>query len=356
VQDGRLHVHPDIRVAETLPGEVYVSPALYERVRERVFVRSWQLVGDAEALAAPGHARPFRLLPGCLDEPLVLCRGGDDRTRCFSNVCTHRGNLVVQAEGAVQSLRCGYHGRRFGLDGRLVSMPEFADARNFPRAADDLAKVALERWQRFLFASLAPSYPLADLVAPMTARIAPEQLGALRCDPEGARSYEIAANWALYCDNYLEGFHIPYVHAALAQAVELATYRTELFPWGSLQVALAKRDEDAFTGDERVAAYYFWLFPNTMFNFYPWGLSINIVEPLGPERTRIVYQTYVSDPDRLGRGAGGALDRVEREDDAIVEAVQQGMHARLYRRGRYSPTRELGVHHFHRLLAQALAA
>ena len=91
-----------------------------------------------------------------------------------------------------------------------------------------------------------------------------------------------------------------------------------------------------------------------MFNFYPWGLSINIVRPLQVNLTKVSFITYVWRPERLDRGAGAMLDRVEREDEAVVECVQRGMQSRLYERGRYSPTREQGVHQFHRLLAEFL--
>ncbi|MHC5004768.1 MAG: SRPBCC family protein, partial [Planctomycetota bacterium] len=100
------------------------------------------------------------------------------------------------------------------------------------------------------------------------------------------------------------------------------------------------------------AAYWYWLFPNLMLNFYPWGLSVNVVKPLAPDRTKISFLTWVLDESRLGEGAGAELDRVEREDEAIVESVQRGVSSRLYERGRYSPAREQGVHHFHRLLAR----
>jgi len=92
-----------------------------------------------------------------------------------------------------------------------------------------------------------------------------------------------------------------------------------------------------------------------MVNAYPWGLSVNHVQPLAPDRTRVAFRSYVWDASRLERGAGAALDRVEHEDEAIVEAVQRGVRSRLYRSGRYSPTREQGVHHFHRLLCAFLA-
>jgi choline monooxygenase len=91
-----------------------------------------------------------------------------------------------------------------------------------------------------------------------------------------------------------------------------------------------------------------------MLNLYPWGLSLNLVEPQGPTCTRVRFKSFVGDASLLDAGAGQGLDRVEAEDEAIVEAVARGVRSRLYRGGRYSPTRERGVHHFHRLLAEFL--
>ena len=84
------------------------------------------------------------------------------------------------------------------------------------------------------------------------------------------------------------------------------------------------------------------------------GLSLNLVEPLGPRRTRVRFRSYLWRPELIEQGAGAALHQTELEDEAVVEDVQRGVAARLYRRGRYAPRHEAGVHHFHRLLAQAL--
>ena len=78
------------------------------------------------------------------------------------------------------------------------------------------------------------------------------------------------------------------------------------------------------------------------------------MKPLAVDRTRVSFIAWVWDASKLDHGAGAGLDRVEREDEAIVESVQQGTRARLYERGRYSPAREQGVHHFHRMLAESL--
>ena len=91
-----------------------------------------------------------------------------------------------------------------------------------------------------------------------------------------------------------------------------------------------------------------------MFNFYPWGLSINIVKPLSVNKTKVSFLTYIFDDLKLHKGAGNDIDKVEREDEFIVENVNKGIQSSFYKSGRYSPTREQGVHHFHRLIAQFL--
>ena len=357
----QIEIAEDIRRASTLPAEVYRDPRWLARMRERVFARSWQLCGDAGRASVPGSVAPVTLLENFLDEPLLLSRDAAGRLRCLSNVCTHRGNVLVSAEGSAQTLRCRYHGRRFGLDGHCLSMPEFDGVVGFPSGSDNLPEVSLESWGPLLFANLAPAFPIEEALAPMRERVGWMPLHEFVRDDATCREYHVHANWALYCDNYLEGFHIPYVHAGLADVIDYGAYRTELFRWGNLQLGVAAEGEDAFDLPQsspdrgsRIAAYYFWMFPNTMFNFYPWGLSVNIVIPQAVAETKVVFLSYVWDEAKRNRGAGAALDRVELEDEEIVQQVQRGVNSRLYDRGRYSPERETGVHHFHRLLAAQL--
>lgn len=359
--DLHFEIDPDIRRARTLPAEVYHDPAWYALQRERVFARSWQMIPGSERVRAPGHLYPFTLLPDCLDEPLLLAVGDDEVTRCISNVCTHRGTIVCEGETHARSLRCRYHGRRFGIDGRFLSMPEFDETEDFPTPADDLAQVALGEWGPFRFCSLDPACPFDDWIGPVRDRVGFLPLDEFVFDAASSRDYLIQANWALYCDNYLEEFHIPYVHAGLAQKLDYSAYRTETFAHCNVQLGVATSGEQTFElpaghpdAGTPMGAYYFWLFPNLMLNFYPWGLSANIVYPLGPERSRVTFLSYVWREELRGLGAGAGLHRVEMEDEEVVEAVQRGVRSRIYERGRYSPRREVGTHHFHTLLAEAM--
>jgi choline monooxygenase len=177
--------------------------------------------------------------------------------------------------------------------------------------------------------------------------------------PEFSRDYIIEANWALYCENYLEGFHIPFVHAGLNSVIDYGNYTTEIYSHSVLQIGFAKDNDFAFDlpkespdFGKKVAGYYFFIFPNMMFNFYPWGLSINYVQPLGISRTKVSFISYVFDENKLRQGAGADLHQVEMEDEDVVQNVQKGIRSRFYKHGRYSVTRETGAHHFHRLLAK----
>jgi choline monooxygenase len=359
----RYAVDPDITAASTLDAAFYRDEAAFALARERIFARCWQWIGDLGDVSAPASLSPRSLLRGAIDEPLLLARDAGGTLRCLSNVCTHRGNILVrEPRSNASDIRCGYHSRRFALSGRMTFMPEFALAKNFPSPADDLPPVPFGEWRNHGFAAIDPVAPLEAFLRDLAARVGSLPIERFHCDPASSRDYTVNAHWALYVENYLEGFHIPFVHPGLNQAVDYASYADELFRYSSLQIAYAKDGEPAFDGSQidgggpaKVAACYGWIFPNLMLNFYPWGLSLNRIVPEAIDRTRVEFRSYVWDEERRERGAGGALHQVEMEDEAIVEAVQRGVRSRFYRPGRYSPTRERGTHHFHRLLCEFMA-
>lgn len=357
----RFEVNEDIGKAWTLPSAFYNDPGVFEESKEKIFCRTWQWAGWDDLLKVPGQVHPLTLLEGFLDEPLVLTRDRSDLIHCLSNVCTHRGNIVCEGAANLNTLRCRYHGRRFGLDGKFQFMPEFDGVDNFPCESDNLPNVPFGNWRKLLFACLSPRHSLESVFAELDRRIGWMPIESFVHAPERGREYLVKGNWALYVDNYLEGFHIPYIHAALNETLDYGSYRSELFDFGNLQFGAAADSEEVFDlpasspdYGQRVAAYYYWIFPNLMLNFYPWGLSVNVVRPIAPDRTKVQFIPFVWDASKLGEGAGGDLDRVEREDEVVVELVHKGLKSRFYDRGRYSPKRENGVHQFHRMICEAM--
>jgi choline monooxygenase len=349
----RLDIDEDLRAARTPPGDFYRDPEWFRWQREALFARSWQLAPALAEAATPGDVVPFSLLAGALDEPLVAARDGAS-LRCLSNTCTHRGKELVTARATLATIRCGYHGRRFGLDGRCRAATGF----DVIADTDHLREAAVAWWEALPFVALDPRESFEAWSADARARLASLPVERLARDPAGDRSFTVAAHWALYVENYLEGLHVPFVHPGLQGSLDLPSYRTELLARSVLQVGAAPAGDPVLPADparpgDRNAALYLWLFPNTMLNFYPWGLSANVVVPLAPDRTRVDYRRYLWDEAARGRGAGADLDAVEREDDDVVESVQRGMASRLYGRGRYAAGWEAGVHAFHRMVATA---
>lgn len=356
-----FHIHTDITKAETLPASFYKNPKIFEALKQTVFYKSWQWIGDTNQLNERRNSHPLILLDGFLTEPILLTKDADKTIHCLTNVCTHRGNLVVTASGKTKKLVCGYHGRRFALDGSFEHMPEFKETKDFPRPCDNLHQFPIRKWGPFLFAGLNPSFDFELVLEDMNERVGFLPLNEFKHDKTRDKNYLVNAHWALYCDNYLEGFHIPFVHEDLDAVLDYGSYDTILYDYCNLQIGYAEGSEEVFDlpknhvdFGKKVAAYYYWVFPNMMFNFYPWGLSINLVQPISMNNTKVSFFSYVYDKVKLDKGAGSGLDKVELEDEEVVEGVQKGVQSQFYTAGRFSPTREKGVHHFHRLLAQFL--
>ncbi len=362
MQEPSWYCDADIEQASTPPAELYTDRRWFDHLCERVLKRAWHWVGDASLFAEQATAVPVEIFAGAPGEPLLLSLQDNGTLRALSNVCTHRGALVCNAPTRARALRCPYHGRVFRLDGTCQSAPEMTLRHDFPTRPDDLRRVPLETWNGLHFAALETDLAFGEWTREWQARLGWIPWHAARRVPERTKVFEVQANWALYCENYLEGLHVPFVHGDLAAAIEFQSYATELWSHGSLQIARAQSGQDAFDppcasadSAQRIAGYYVFLFPTTMLNVYPWGISLNVVQPLDVARTRIVFHSYVWDSTRLDAGASRDLERVELEDERIVESVQRGMRARLRSPGSYSPTRETGVHQFHRLLLAALA-
>ena len=347
---GEWTFEPDLSRAATPPAGWYLDPERLAAERRRVFARTWQPVGSAAAAREPGSFFTAEVA----GEPLVVARDAGGALRALSNVCRHRAGPVARGSGSAKALRCGYHGWTYGLDGSLLATPEWDGVRDFDPAAHRLPEFRAEAWGPFLFVNLDPdAAPLSGFLGSIADET--RALGLERLRPFRRVDYEVACNWKVYVDNYLEGYHIPIVHPELFRLLDYRAYRIETSRLHSKQHAPIR---GAAGGGE---ALYYWLFPNVMVNVYPDNLQTNVVLPLSAGRTLTRFEWFVRDPDRPGAAeefdrAFELSDRIQREDMEICEAVQRGLSSATYVSGRYSVLRENGVHHFHGLLARYLAS
>lgn len=336
------------------------DPGVAALLAERVFLRTWHCLGDLRELAEPGSWSPRTLLPGALDEPVLLVHGPDG-LRAFANLCTHRLALLADGPGRGRAIVCPYHGRSFDLAGRCRGQHGFSRVVDgFPGAGDHLAPLSLAVWAGLAFVAIDPFMAFEDFIAPVAALLPALDLSDPQITIHDGPVYEVDAPFVAWCENYLEGLHVPFVHPSLSAVLDQAAYRVRALPHGNVvQVGVVPADQPALAPhpawpDLRIGGLYATLFPTTMLNLYPWGVSLNLVEPLGATRCRIVYRAFIADPAARDRGAGAGLDTVEAEDQAVVRRVGRGMRSRLARPPRFAPGHEDGVAAFHQQLIRLL--
>ena len=344
--------------ASTIPASWYVDPRVAELEQQTVLSRSWQVMGRVDQVAKPGQF----VTSTVAGEPLVAVRGQDGVLRAFYNVCRHHAAAVVTEPcGQASVLHCPYHGWNYGLDGALKGMPEFEGVRNFERKDNGLVPVQVETWEQFVFINLDPeAAPLNEFLGALVKRVSPLGLGNLRYFT--TQTYDIACNWKVFVDNYLDGgYHVPHLHKGLSSVLDYKQYTIENEDRYCLQSSpMVSSAEDAATGATRKGdrARYFWLYPNFMFNCYEGYLDTNLVIPLDVDHCRVVFDFYFSDVSEAARTYNDESvavgNRVQDEDLGICEAVQRGLKSRAYGAGRLSVRREAGEQWFHKLLAADL--
>lgn len=338
--------------ASALPARFYAGVESVERDRLAVFARGWQLLARADQLATAGD----HVMGEIAGVPLLLVRGDDGVLHALHNVCRHRAGPLALCDGrAAKRLRCHYHGWSYALDGRLLSAPEMEDAQDFDIASIRLPEAHVATWRGLVFAALDAAASLAETLAGIDTRLATCSLDGYVFHRHYA--YDMACDWKVYLDNYLEGYHVPHIHPELNRILDYRDYVVEPARWNSLQHSPLASD-GALYGDGE--ALYWFVWPNTLLNVLPDRMQTNRVIPLGPGQSRVTFDYFypADTPDLESRHAQDHAfsDLVQRQDIDMCEVVQHGLASGSYQSGRLNPKRENGVHHFHELLREAYRA
>ena len=355
----QLKIDPDIARAWTLSSRLYYDAEIFAAEREKIFARSWQVVGHHDQVGQPGDYFTTELV----GEPLLIVRDADGTLRGFYNVCRHRAGPPAVGCGTRKLFRCGYHGWTYGLDGTLISATEVEGVKGFRPEDFALAPVRTEEWFNLIFVNLdADARPLRESLGELPRQAERFHFAEMKLFEH--RTYDMKCNWKTYVDNYLEGYHLPSVHPGLNRELDYNAYVVEPYARHVRQFspirgaqpgdAVPRRYQEA---REDLTTDYFWIFPNWMLNCYPDNVSLNIVLPLEPERSLAIFEWYLPEKDHGGPAAKASVefsDQIQMEDVAICEAVQKNLRSRSYSRGRFSVKQEKGVHAFHRMYAERM--
>jgi choline monooxygenase len=326
----------------TLPWDWYVSPDVLRREQERVFRGAWHYAGPLEWAAHPGDRFPCR----AGEAPIVVVRDREEQLRAFLNVCPHRGSVIVKERGRRETLQCPYHAWTYALDGSLRSAPRSEREESFEADELGLRPALVDTWGPLVFVNAdldAPS--LADALGPLPGLI--DAAGLVfreRCE------LELAANWKVAVENYLECYHCPVAHPGFSSVIDVTPDAYELAATAhrlSHRAPLRREPASpayAAAGSVTAGSYHL-LLPNVKININPGrqNLSIGPVYPDGVGRTTGFLDYYFgADADEAWVEDMMAFDTdVGNEDAALVAAVQPGVASGMIDRGRLLPQERL---------------
>lgn len=366
----------DATTSNAAHGPYYTDQSIHQLEIEQVFSREWGYLCHAGQIPKPGDY----LVSEIGGESLYVIRGRDETVRAFFNVCQHRGHELLQGQGNVPNVVvCPYHSWSYGMEGDLRGAPKMRLVSDFDKSEVTLTPVRVEVIGGFVFANLDDDAPSLREAAPafetiLLSMIAESnQLKLVR-----QWEYDIAANWKIVTENFLEAYHVEFsgpAHQALANIIDVDTYRFEIS--GRTIEYTAKggdpsvlpyevNSNDAFTNSRGAPFHQVFLYPNMTFSVFPGTnlLFVFNIRPNGPDRCAEEITFFALDPEISEASAMAEAyvsQQLNHEDVALVEGVQRGIRSRGYRPGRLmvDPEQSEGwsehfVHHFNQLNLAAL--
>jgi choline monooxygenase len=340
--------------ASTIPASWYTDPRVYDLETRTAFARSWQMFCRLDQLSESGQYVTGEIA----GEPIVVVRGGDNLLRAFFNVCRHHAaTIMTEPAGTASQLRCPYHGWTYSLAGELKGTPDFAGVCDFDRWANSLLPIEAAVWEKWVFVRIEGKETLESFLgADLIDQTRP--LGFTSLHWLERRHYTFDCNWKVFVDNYLDGgYHVPHLHKGLDSVLDYSHYMIEngkrfCLQWSPMVNEGAEQQTGAVRQGER--AFYYWIYPNLMINWYQGAMDTNLVIPRGIDKTEVIFDFYFPDISNAAREHNlqsiEVGQRIQDEDVAICKSVQRGLSSRAYKAGRLSVRREAGEHLFHRLL------
>ena len=361
-----FEIDPDPARSWTLPGWAYTDPAVLEREKREIFYKTWHYAGAVDELKEPGDYVTAKLL----DQSVIVIRGKDGGLRGFYNVCQHRAHELLRGRGRATAIVCPYHAWSFDTAGALRTARGAEKLENFRREDFALKEIRVEVFAKhFVMFNLdLDAVPLAEQAGDLAAELEAEIPGFADFVQAGtAWDQQVKANWKVVVDNYLECYHCRPAHPAFADLVDMKSYKIHAGGiWSSQKGAMGRHDNKAYpvAADAKVQlSRFWWLWPTTSFNVTPGQPSLNVfcmmpVETGVARQWGQLFEMPGNRPDPARQTYG--VEVLGPEDVGLCEAVQRGLQSRGYTAGRFihdpegGETTEAAVHHFHKMVDEAL--
>jgi len=294
--------------------------------------------------------------------PLLVVRGEDGRVRAFRNACRHRGTEVTTGSGCAKAFVCPYHGWAYGLDGRLKHIPHADGFPGLDQKTRGLSAVRAEERLGLVF--VTQNEPLSSEAEEMPWDGMP-QLITEGQELMGARETEIAANWKVNLEGFIEGYHIraahketfyPYGYDNLNLVEHCGRNSRVTYPFRRIEKLRNLQPESRNIAG--MVTYVYQLFPNVTIAVLSNHTTLTISEPLSPTQTRFINYRLTNKGDqaegeRAQRDASFVSDTGGREDAAVIRAIQESLASGANEYFTYGKF-EKAIVHFHRTLSAML--
>ncbi|CDX36695.1 aromatic ring-hydroxylating dioxygenase subunit alpha [Mesorhizobium sp. WSM4935] len=346
-------LRPDHPPLETPPVQylnldpsLYVRDDIWQQERCNIFAHTWQFMGPVASVATSGQYLAIDIA----GTPIFAIRGRDGTLRGFKNVCRHRGaKLLADGAGKCGLIVCPYHKWSFADTGRLVQAPWYGKDPAIIAEDWPLETVQLSEWRGLLFAALDPKESLLDQLGSLPAELADEPLETYAATDEATVSF--AANWKIYTDNFVEGYHIPGTHPSFYAAIDFEAFQTTAHP-GYVRMTAPPKDGLFYRGK------WLWMWPNWTLSLFDGGMNVSRINPTSPHHTDQHYHFFFADTsaeasESRAKSVQGTL-AVVREDYAICADTHRNYAAGAYSSGPLSGRHERGVQYFQERVAAAL--
>ena len=343
-----------------LPAPFYTDDAMLAFERDTVLATGWTALAFGADVPEAGDLFPVDLA----GLPLLLVRGRDGALRVFHNVCRHRGmKLVAEPGNAGRVIKCPYHAWCYGLDGQPerhapCRRPRRQRMRGLRRRGFRPHAGAQRRLARYRLRQSRRQRAAArrGAGAAESERWAAFEDATLVTEDGFGFGFDLATNWKLPIENYLESYHLPTIHPGLNRFSRLEDHYNIAGPGGiagqGSTVCRPPMDEqgrrlptlEGLPDEWLERAEYIAVFPNVMFGIHRDHLYSVIATPVAPGRTTERARIYCYSPDGLSEELK-ALRRqtveiwrgIFAEDVIPVEGMQAGRHSAGVRRRRADP-------------------
>ena len=324
----------------------YTTPGTFIDERDRIFAKTWQLLGPVSRLNERG-AYTAAEIAGL---KVFVLRGRDGALRGFRNVCRHRGaRLLPEGNGRCGPIRCPYHNWAYDDEGRLLAAPWFGEDAVFRKEDWPLKPINVREWRGLVFVAIAPDRDLEHQLGDLITELADEPIESYQAVREERLAFD--ANWKIYTDNFVEGYHIPGIHPKFFAAIDFKQFSTTAHD-GLVRMTAPPREGLFYRGK------WLWMWPNWTLSLFAGGMNTSRINPLDHQRTELIYNFYFADPsdhsaieDTIARNLA-----VVREDFEICLETHKNYATGAYTAGPLSPRHEEGVRYFQDKVKESLAA